>query len=191
MNVALFFGSFNPIHVGHLILAQSALNFGGVEKVWFVVSPRSPDKSSPALLHEFDRFDLAYEATRDNPDFRVLDVEFHLPRPSYTYLTLRKLCESYPGYRFSILMGSDNFQNLSRWKNADEIRRSVRFLVYPRPGHQQQDEQNPGEGVTWLPAPMLQVSATEIRNLIRTGRSVRYLIPENACRKLEEKGFYR
>jgi nicotinate-nucleotide adenylyltransferase len=189
MRVGLFFGTFNPIHVGHLLIAQSALNSGHVDKVWFIVSPNSPDKDYNKLLHEFDRFDLVYEATRDHPDFKVLDIEFHLPKPSYTYLTLRKLKSDYPENTFFILMGSDNFKNLSRWKNVEEIRQSVRFLVYPRPG--QMPEIQEDELVQWIDAPLMEISATAIRHLLKGKGSARYLIPEPALKLIEKKAWYK
>lgn len=175
--------------MGHLLIAQSALNSGLVDKVWFVVSPNSPDKDYNKLLHEFDRFDLVYEATRDHPDFKVLDVEFHLPKPSYTYLTLRKLKADFPENTFFILMGSDNFKNLSRWKNVEEIRQSVRFLVYPRPG--QMPEVQEDELVSWIEAPLMEISATAIRNVLKSSGSARYLIPEPALKLIEKKAWYK
>jgi nicotinate-nucleotide adenylyltransferase len=191
MKIGLFFGSFNPIHTGHLILAQAALDMAALGQIWFVVSPGSPDKDYHKLLHEFDRFDLVREAIRDNPDFRVTDIEFSLPRPSYTYLTLRKLKEKHPGYQFFILMGADNFQNLGRWKNSEEIRQQVRFVVYPRYGAEQNPENPDNELVQWIEAPLLQISATQVRSMIQKGQSVRYLIPEDARKLIESKGFYR
>jgi len=189
MKVGLFFGSFNPIHIGHLILAQSALDMAGLDKIWFVVSPSSPDKDYSKLLHEFDRFDIAFAATRDNPAFKVLDIEFSLPKPSFTYLTLRKLKEKHPEDEFFILMGSDNFRNLDRWKNVEEIRQQVSFVIYPRLASDRKTEQN--ELVTWIEAPLLQISATQVREMIKKGFSTQYLIPEEARKLIELKGFFR
>jgi nicotinate-nucleotide adenylyltransferase len=191
MHIGLFFGSFNPIHIGHLILAQAALDMAKLNQIWFVVSPGSPDKDYNKMLHEFDRYDLVFEAIRDNPAFKVSDVEFALPRPSYTYLTMRKLREKHPEHHFSILMGADNFENLSRWKNVEELRQQVRFVVYPRFGAQKPAEAENNELVTWIEAPLLQISATQIRSMLKNRQSVRYLIPEDARRLLEEKGFYQ
>ena len=191
MKVGLFFGSFNPIHTGHLILAQAALDMADLNQIWFVVSPGSPDKDYSKLLHEFDRLDLVREAIRDNPDFRASDVEFSLPKPSYTYLTLRKLKEKHPAYQFFILMGADNYRNLGRWKNAEEIRQQVEFIVYPRHGAEENPEKADNELVHWIEAPLLEISATQVRSMIRKGQSVRYLIPEDARKLIESKGFYR
>jgi nicotinate-nucleotide adenylyltransferase len=191
MHIGLFFGSFNPVHIGHLILAQAALDMAGLQQVWFVVSPGSPDKDYHKLLHEFDRYDLVFQAIRDNPSFRVSDIEFSLPRPSYTYLTLRKLREKHPDFQFSIIMGADNFENLSRWKNVEEIRQQVRFVVYPRTGVQKPAEAENNDLVKWIEAPLLQISATMIREMIRKGQSIRYLIPEDARKLIESKRFYQ
>jgi nicotinate-nucleotide adenylyltransferase len=191
MKVGLFFGSFNPIHTGHLILAQAARDMAGLNQIWFVVSPGSPDKDYSKLLHEFDRLDLVREAIRDNPDFRASDVEFSLPKPSYTYLTLRKLKEKFPEHQFFILMGADNYRNLGRWKNVEEIRQQVRFIVYPRHGAEENPEREDNELVQWIEAPLLEISATQVRSMIKKGLSVRYLIPEDARKLIESKGFYR
>ena len=196
MKIGLFFGTFNPIHIGHLIVAQAALSQAGLDKVWFVISPSSPDKDYNKLLHEFDRFDLVREAIRDNPDFRALDVEFHLPKPSYTYQTIRKLKADYPENEFFIILGSDNYENLNRWKNAGELRQNVRFVVYPR---SEKFESGPGETgavsddqlVLRIKAPLLQISASAIRDLIRENKSTRYMIPDDARKLIEKKGFYR
>jgi len=189
MKVALFFGTFNPIHVGHLILAQSALENAGVHKVWFVVSPSSPDKDYTKLLHEFDRLDLVREAIRDNPDLKVSDVEFHLAKPSYTYLTIRKLKEENPDIEFFILMGADNYKNLSKWKNVEELRQQVRFIVYPR--DENTEDWKEDELCKFIKAPLLNISSTLLREMIKTGKSTRYLIPEDAIKLIEKKKFYK
>jgi len=188
MKIALFFGTFNPIHVGHLIIAQASMAQAEVDKVWFVVSPSSPDKDYSKLLHEFDRLDLVREAIRDNPDFKAIDIEFNLPKPSYTYLTIRKLNEDFPENEFFILMGADNFQNLNKWKNIEELRRQVKFIVYPR--NEKANFQTNDELSKVIHAPLLQLSSTTLREMIRKGESIRYLIPEDAIRLIEKKKFY-
>lgn len=191
MKIGLFFGTFNPIHIGHLIIAQAALNQAGLDKIWFVVSPSSPDKDYTKLLHEFDRFDLAFEATKDNPDFKVLDVEFTLAKPSYTFLTVRKLKSDFPEHEFFIILGGDNYKGLHKWKNIEELRQQVQFVVYPRPGEEIPQTSGEDELIRWIHAPMLQISATEIRDLVKNGKSTRYLIPEDAWKLMERKGFYK
>lgn len=189
MKIGLYFGTFNPIHIGHLIIAEAALNFSPIQQLWFVVSPGSPDKNYTKLLHEFDRYDLVREAIAGNPKMKVSDVEFALPRPSYTYLTVQKLQEKHPEHEFYIVMGSDNYANLPKWKNVDELRRRVRFIVYPRSGEAAWNQED--ELTTRIEAPLLQISGTYIRQLIKEEKSVEYLVPEGCARMIREKGYYR
>src|ERR1700704_5489811 len=121
MEIGLFFGSFNPVHVGHLIIANHILNFTPLKKVWFIVSPQNPFKKNASLLNEYDRLHLLKVATEDDNRVKVSDIEFKLPRPSYTSLTLAHLQENSPDHQFSIIMGSDSFQNLHKWKNYESI----------------------------------------------------------------------
>ena len=189
MKIGLFFGTFNPIHIGHLIIAQAALNQAELDKVWFVVSPSSPEKDYTKLLHEFDRFDLAFEATKDNPDFKVLDVEFQLPKPSFTYLTIRKLKSDHPEHEFYIIVGGDNFKGLHKWKNIEELRQNVRFIVYPREGQKVSNPDN--ELVAIISAPLINLSSTTLREMIKMEVSPKYLIPEDALRLIKQKKFYQ
>lgn len=190
MKIGLYFGTFNPIHIGHLIIAQAALNGSEIQQVWFVVSPSSPDKNYNKLLHEFDRYDLVREAIRGNPALKVSDVEFSLPKPSYTYATLDKLREKHPEHEFFIIMGSDNYQNIGKWKNVEEIRRKVRFIIYPR-SDKESWQKDDDEMVTVIDAPLLQISSTYIRHQIKNDKDVRYLLPEDCSKLIREKGFYR
>ncbi|RYY86018.1 MAG: nicotinate (nicotinamide) nucleotide adenylyltransferase, partial [Chitinophagaceae bacterium] len=130
MTIGLYFGSFNPVHTGHLIIASHVLNEGAVDKVWFVVSPQNPFKPSATLLNEYDRLHLVQKAIEGDDRLRASEVEFGLPRPSYTAHTLAHLSEKYPAHRFQVIMGSDSFQNLANWKNADAIIKHYPILVY-------------------------------------------------------------
>ncbi|RYZ21676.1 MAG: nicotinate-nucleotide adenylyltransferase [Chitinophagaceae bacterium] len=189
MNIGLYFGSFNPIHTGHLIIASHVLNVTDIQKVWFVVSPQNPFKPSSTLLNEYDRMHLVQKAIEGDDRLRASDVEFTLPRPSYTAHTLAHLSEKYPAHRFNIIMGSDSFQNLPKWKNAEAIIRHYPILVYQRPGFMVTERY--GADVTVLEAPLLEISATHIRNQVQKGKSIRYLVPEIVAEEIERSRFYR
>lgn len=189
MKIGLFFGSFNPIHVGHLIIANLMVEGSDLEKVWFVVSPQNPLKPARGLLHEFDRYDMVRAAIFDNYKLEVSDVEFHLPKPSYTIHTLVHLQEKHPGKEFRIIIGEDNLANFSRWKNHQQILDHHGLYVYPRPGTQL-SELRSHPHVTVVEAPLLDISATFIRDRIRKGQSVRYLVPDAVEEMIRAKGFY-
>jgi len=189
MNIGLYFGSFNPVHTGHLIIASHVVNQTDIQQVWLVVSPQNPFKNTAGLLNEYDRLHLVNLAIEDETRIRASDVEFKLPRPSYTIDTLTYLVEKYPQHRFSIIMGSDGFQNLPKWKNADLLIREYSFIIYKRPGFDITDTWN--ASVQILEAPMLDISATLIRNNIREGKSIRYLVPDKVRDEIERNNYYR
>lgn len=196
MKIGLFFGSFNPIHVGHLAIANIMAENTDLNKVWFVISPQNPLKPSKGLLHEFDRYDMVRAAITDNYKFEASDVEFHLPKPSYTIYTLAALREKHPGKEFVLILGEDNLENFTQWKNYEEIVNQFSLYVYPRPG-------SPGRaGVTNSPlkshphvkmidAPLFDISATYIRQCISNNKSIRYLVPEAVEQMIRAKGFYK
>jgi len=189
MKVGLYFGSFNPIHIGHLIIANHILNETELKRIWLIVSPQNPLKLSSSLLNEYDRLHLAKLATEDDNRILVSDIEFKLPRPSYTVNTLAYLTEKYPDYEFSIIMGSDSYQNLPKWKNYEVIVKNYSIYIYKRIG----SEPAPYFNITptILSAPLLEVSATEIRKLINEGKSIRYLVPEKVNEEIEQNRYYR
>ena len=187
--IGLFFGSFNPIHIGHLIIANSMLENGGLDKVWFVVTPQNPLKPSKSLLHEFDRLDLVQAAVSDNYKFEVSDVEFHLPKPNYTAYTLAYLSEKNPDKEFVLIIGEDNLDNFSKWKNHTQILSSYKLFVYPRPRVTNSDFKR-HENVKMIDAPLLDISATFIRKAIQDNKSIRYLVPEPVEQMITSKGFY-
>lgn len=189
MKIGLYFGSFNPIHTGHLIIANHILNETGIEKVWLVVSPQNPFKTENSLLNEYHRLHLAKLAIGDDNRIKASDIEFGLPKPSYTVTTLAYLKEKYPEHEFYLIMGSDSFQNFHKWKNADVIARDYGIFVYRRPGF---EPDCPLETkVTVLDAPLLQLSATQIRQNIREGKSIRYMVPESVREEIEKGGYYK
>ena len=189
MKIGLYFGSFNPIHIGHLIIASYIANNTDLKQVWFVVSPHNPLKPSASLLNEYHRLHLVNLATEDNPQLKATDVEFHLPRPSYTVDTMAYLKEKYPQHEFHIIMGSDSLQNINKWKNYDLLLKNNPFIIYNRPGVEVKEL--PGVNITFLSAPFLEVSATAIRRLLKDGKSIRYLVPDEVREEIERNGYYK
>ena len=189
MNIGLYFGSFNPVHSGHLIIANHILNETDLEKIWFVVSPQNPFKANASLLNEYDRLHFLQLATEDDFRIKISDIEFGLPKPSYTSVTLAHLIEKHPQHRFSIIMGSDSFQNLGKWKNAEYIIKNYPVFVYLRPGFEIQNTIH--AKLTIVDAPLLQISATQIRQLIKEGKSIRYMVPEKVREEIENGNYYK
>ncbi len=188
MKIGLYFGSFNPIHVGHLIIASYAAEHTDLEKVWLVVTPQNPHKPEAALLNEYDRLHLVRLAIGDDTRLRASDAEFSLPRPSYTIDTLAYLTEKYQEHSFHIIMGSDSLQNLPRWKNARLIMAQFQLYVYERSGFPVVE--HPGARITIFDAPILDISATAVRDQIRDGHSIRYLVPEPVREEIEQNRYY-
>ena len=189
MRIALYFGSFNPIHNGHLIIANHVLKHTNAEQVWFVVSPQNPFKQSAGLLNEYQRLHLINLAIEGEKNLKASNIEFNLPKPSYTINTLVYLQEKYPEHDFVILMGSDSFQNISKWKNADVILKNYPLYIYRRPGFEITDTHR--SNIKIVDAPLLQISATHIRELIKLGKSIRYLIPDIVMEEILRAGYYR
>ena len=189
MNIGLYFGSFNPIHIGHLIIANHVLNETSINKVWFIVSPQNPFKESKTLLNEFDRLHLVRLATQEDNRIKCSDIEFNLPKPSYTSNTLTFLSEKYPEHQFSIIMGSDSYQNLDKWKNYETIINNYPVYVYKREGYE--IKKTFGKEAVTLNAPIIQISASQIREHIRSAKSIRYLVPEIVREEIESRKFYK
>lgn len=188
--IGLFFGSFNPIHTGHLIIANLMAETTDLKKVWLVVSPQNPFKPSKGLLHEFDRYDMARAAIYDNYKLEVSDIEFNLPKPSYTIHTLVHLKEKHPDKEFKVIIGEDNLEGFKRWKNSERILEDYGLYVYQRP-HAQLSDLRTHPQVKLVEAPMLDISATFIRQCIRNEQSIRYLVPDEVEAIIRAKGFYR
>ncbi|MGB3466832.1 MAG: nicotinate (nicotinamide) nucleotide adenylyltransferase [Cyclobacteriaceae bacterium] len=188
MKIGLFFGSFNPIHMGHLIVAQAVRELSDLDEIWFVISPQNPFKKNKKLLHEFDRLDMVRAAIDDNYSFRACDIEFSMPKPSYTIDTLVYLSEKHPNHSFKLLIGGDNLTNFHKWKNYQQILDDYGLIVYPRP--------NSGvppvdfENTEMISAPEINISATMIRKMIKEGMSPRYLLPDEVLELIKAKKFY-
>ena len=190
MKIGLYFGSFNPIHHGHLIIATHVLQTIGLEQLWFVVSPQNPLKPAAGLLNEYHRLFLVNLAIEAEPRLKATDIEFKLPRPSFTIDTLTYLTEKYPQHQFSLLMGSDSLANLNKWKNYQQILRHYPIYVYKRPGLTSIPE-FPEGNITILNAPLLEISATHIRENIRKGLSIRYLVPDKVMDEIVHNHYYK
>jgi nicotinate-nucleotide adenylyltransferase len=189
MKVGLFFGSFNPIHHGHLIVAQAVLNQTNMQQIWFVVSPQNPQKKTKTLLHEFDRLDMVDRAIEDHFQFKSCDIEFNLSKPSYTIDTLIHLSEKFPEHEFALIIGGDNLEQFKSWKNYDKILDYFQLIVYPRGGSESSVLWN-HKHVLKINAPVLHISATYIRGCIQKGQSIKYLLPDNVEQLIAQRKFY-
>ncbi len=190
MRTALFFGSFNPIHVGHLIIADTIAQQEQFEEVWFIVSPQNPFKQKRDLLAETKRLALLELALEGTKKLKASDIEFELPKPSYTIDTLKIACQQHPARNFSIIMGEDNLKSFHKWKDYKEILNLANLIVYPRPGYKTRRLHN-HPAVSKLDVPLLGISSTLIRNRIQEGKSIRYLTPLSVMREIEKEAYYR
>lgn len=195
--IGLFFGSFNPIHIGHLILGNYILENSDMEELWFVVSPQNPFKDKKSLLKDHNRLDMVQLAIKNYPKMRASNVEFSLPTPSYTIDTLTYLQEKYPDYSFSLIMGEDNLGSLHKWKNYELLLQNYQIIVYPRifgedtsTSHNVTELKN-HQNIHKIDAPIIELSATEIRNMIKAGRNVRPMLPPEVFEYLDGSSFYK
>lgn len=189
MEIGLYFGSFNPVHNGHLIIAKHVLNNSSLKQVWCVVSPHNPLKKTVTLLNEYHRLHLVQSAIEGENDLKASNIEFHLPKPSYTIDTLTHLKEKYPHYRFAVIMGSDSYCNIHKWKNYQTLLRDYELYIYKRPGFEITTP--PTSNIKVLNAPLLEISSTHIRELIKAGKSIRYLVPDPVKEEIERNHYYR
>ncbi|HBL74171.1 MAG: nicotinic acid mononucleotide adenylyltransferase [Bacteroidetes bacterium GWF2_42_66] len=189
MKIGLYFGTFNPIHIGHLAIANYMLEFAGIDQLWFVVSPQSPFKQKQNMLDDYQRLELVNRAIGDDLRMRVSSIEFKLPKPSYTIDTLTYLQEEFPAHRFSILMGSDNLENFHKWKNYEQIIENYPVIIYPRPGFDPLTVEV-HKNIHITDAPIMEISATFIREAIKAGKDVRHFVPAKAWQYIEEMHFY-
>ncbi|WP_294631458.1 nicotinate (nicotinamide) nucleotide adenylyltransferase [uncultured Bacteroides sp.] len=185
LRVGIFSGSFNPIHIGHLALANYLCEYEGLDEIWFMVSPQNPLKQQAELWSDELRLRLAETATGDYPRFRASDFEFHLPRPSYSVHTLEKLREAYPEHEFHFIIGSDNWANFDRWYQSERIIRENPILVYPRPGFPIDEETLP-ETVRLVHSPMFEISSTFIREALEAGKDIRYFLHPKVWEAIKE-----
>ena len=188
MKVGLYFGTFNPIHIGHMAIANYMVEYTDIDQLWFVVSPQNPFKKAKNLLKDYHRLEMVVRAIDDDSRFKASDIEFKLPKPSYTIDTLTYLKDKHIQYEFSLIMGADNLQSIKMWKNSEIIMRDYRLLVYPRPDFPIEEK---SENIQIVDAPLMQISSTFIRQAITEGRNVSYFVPAKAWQYLQEMNFYK
>ncbi|WP_159637185.1 nicotinate (nicotinamide) nucleotide adenylyltransferase [Sphingobacterium composti Ten et al. 2007 non Yoo et al. 2007] len=187
--IGLFFGSFNPIHIGHLIIANYMANFTELDEVWFVVSPQNPFKEKKSLGNMYDRLEMVNLAIEGSDKLRASDIEFNLPQPSYTIDTLVYLQEKYPNRDFVLIMGEDNLEGLMKWKNAEIILRDYQIVVYPRPGYDGGELKN-HPSVTMTDTPVMELSSTFLRQAIKENKNIKYFTPDKVVDFIDKKGLY-
>jgi len=194
--IGLFFGSFNPIHIGHLALANYFLSFANLDEVWIMVSPQNPFKKKGSLLDFRKRFDLVYMALQDHPKIKANDFESKLPIPSFTSVTLAKLTERYPNYEFNLIIGSDNLEGLKKWKNIEYLLENFKFLVYPR----NTESDNPIElepdlsmnnSIVFFNAPKIEISSSFIRESIKGKKDVTFFMPKIVSDFIADMKYYQ
>jgi nicotinate-nucleotide adenylyltransferase len=191
MKIGLFFGSFNPIHTGHLVIASQIAEQTDIQQVWFVVSPLNPLKKKESLLKDYDRLHLVQLAIEDDPRFRASNVEFSLPRPSYTVDTLVFLEEKYPQHSFSLIMGGDNLATFHKWKNYEVLLKRYSILVYLRPGFDVEEKWSQYPNIQLCEFPQMDLSATFIRHCAEKGISLKYLVPEPVREYIETNHLFQ
>ncbi len=204
MKVGLYFGTFNPIHVGHLVIANYMADYTDLDQVWLMVTPQNPLKVKSSLLADYHRLALVKVAIDDNDNLRASDIEFKLPKPSYTATTLAFLKEKYPNNEFSLIMGEDNLRTFHKWYNHEAIIKNHKFYVYPRVLTLQEEEEVQEIGnrhenlfkdhpnvIFCNDAPVMKVSSSFVRNAIKEGKDVRYLLTEPVQQYIEEMNFYK
>jgi nicotinate-nucleotide adenylyltransferase len=191
MKIGLYFGTFNPVHAGHLIIANHMAEFSPLEQVWLVVTPHNPHKAKNTLLDDYKRLEMVFLATEDYPKLKPSDIEFRLPQPNYTINTLAHLQEKYPQHEFSLIMGEDNLKSLHKWKNFEVILQSHEIYVYPRISEAQQTDLTNHPHVFHIDAPVVEFSSTFIRESIRGGKSIRPLLPEKVWQYIDHNNLYK
>jgi nicotinate-nucleotide adenylyltransferase len=189
MKIGLFFGSFNPMHIGHKIIASYMVEFSNLDKVMFVVSPQNPLKQKNSLLDQYHRLQIIRAEEEDNPKLAVSDIEFSMPKPSYTIDTLARLKEEHPENDYALIMGADNLQNFHKWKNYEQILENYSIYVYPRPGIEIEGTHKNIHIIDGVP--QMEISSSFIRKSIKEGKDISYLMPEKAWKYTDEMNFYR
>lgn len=192
MKIGLYFGTFNPIHIGHLSIANHMVEFSDLDQVWFVVTPHSPFKKKSSLLDNHQRFEMVYQATESYDHLQPSDIEFKLPQPNYTINTLAHLEEKYPKHDFSLIMGEDNLKGFHKWKNYEVILENYNLYVYPRISEGKIETQfDDHNKIHRVKAPIMEISSTFIRNAIKDQKNIRPLLPNKVWKYIDEMNFYK
>jgi nicotinate-nucleotide adenylyltransferase len=192
MKIGLYFGTFNPIHVGHLIIANHIAENADLEQVWLVVTPHNPHKKKETLLDDYHRLQMAHLATEDYPKLKPSDIEFKLSQPNYTVNTLVQLEEKYPDHEFSLIMGEDNLKSLHKWKNFEVLLQNHDIYVYPRLSPEQEDlDLKNHSKVHLIDAPIVEISSTFIRASIKEGKNIQPLLPSKVWEYIDHNNFYK
>jgi nicotinate-nucleotide adenylyltransferase len=191
MKVGLYFGTFNPIHVGHLIIANHFAEHSDLEEVWCVVTPQNPFKTKKSVLDNHQRLEMVYLATKEYPKIKPSDIEFQLPQPNYTVHSLAYLEEKYPKHEFALIMGEDNLASLPKWKNAEVLLDRYPIYVYPRKIEQSYAAVDSKGTIIKVDAPIIEISSSFIRKSIKSAKNIRPLLPESVWVYLDEMNFYK
>ncbi len=192
MNIGLYFGSFNPIHIGHLIIANHLAEHSDLDQIWFVVTPHNPFKKKNSLLDNNQRLEMVYRATKEYNKLKPSDIEFGLPQPNYTINTLTYLQEKHPDYTFSLIMGEDNLKSFHKWKNYELILQDHHIYIYPRISKGQIETQfDNHKKIHRVEAPIMELSSTFIRKAIKAGKNVQPMLPQHVWEYLDEMNFYK
>lgn len=190
--IGLYFGTFNPIHIGHLTIANHIAEFSDVDEVWLVVTPLSPFKKKSTMLPSYDRFEMALQATQAYEKIKPSDIEFNLPQPNYTTNTLAYLEEKHPNYSFVLIMGEDNLYSLPKWKNSEVLLNNYEILVYPRITiHKEKSLLAKHPAVKFIDAPIMEISSSFIRKCIKEGKNVRPMLAPEVSVYIEKMNFYK
>lgn len=192
MKIGLYFGSFNPIHIGHLIIANQLVENSDLDQIWFVVTPHNPFKKKSTLLDNHQRLEMVYLATKDYDKLKESNIEFNLPQPNYTINTLTYLQEKYPIHNFALIMGEDNLKSFHKWKNYEVILENHNIYVYPRISEGIVETRFTNhEKIHRVKAPIMEISSTMIRNAIKNGKNVKPLLPKKVWEYVDEMNFYK
>ena len=189
MKTGLFFGSFNPVHIGHMAIANYLTEFTDLEELWFVISPQNPFKKKSSLLADYDRYELLKKAIGEDRSFKICDIEFNLPKPSYTIDTLTYLSERHPHCTFVLIMGSDGLHTFHKWKNYREIVKNYERYIYPRRGFENID-QGKHSNIKIIDAPIIEISSSFIRQSIKEGKNIRYFLNKEVYDYILKKHLY-